>query len=291
MNAGAQGPRAVVVTGASSGIGRALATLCSRRGYRVFAGIRDPRVAEALLEEGGAGLTPLPLDITRREEVLAAARGVGKALSQEGGSLVGLVNNAGITTPGPIECTPLSDFRTAFEVNLVGQMAVVQAFLPLLREGRGRILQVSSALGLFAMPLSGPYAASKYAIEGLTDSLRRELRPQGIPVSLVEPGSVASAIWKKIDTQVVNLSRSMPQEAHALYGGIEDRVQGLWKGMEAAAMPAEKAARVMLRALEARRPAIRYRVGKEPRFLALVSRWIPASIVDGVLGLYLGRAV
>ena len=185
-------PDGVVITGASTGIGAASARHLDRLGFRVFAGIRKSQDGERLRAQTSSKLTPIRFDVTDDGSIAAAADTIRAALDGDG--LAGLVNNAGIAVPGPIETVPLAEARKQFEVNVLGQIAVTQAFLPLLRQGRGRIVNIGSIAGLTATPFLGLYGASKFALEALTDALRVEVRPWGINVSIIEPGAIASSI-------------------------------------------------------------------------------------------------
>ena len=176
-------PPLALVTGASSGIGRACATHLASRGFHVLAGVRNEADAPPRTE-------PIRLDVTRAEDIAAAAERVGP-------SLHALVNNAGIAVNGPIEVVPVEDWRHQFEVNVIGQVAVTRALLPALLDARGRIVNMSSIGGRVAMPLFGPYAASKFALEAVSDTLRREVGPHGVKVARVEPGIIATPIWGK----------------------------------------------------------------------------------------------
>ena len=186
---------AVVITGASTGIGRVCAFHMDKLGFRVFAGIRNESDGRSLIEGSAGRITPLLIEVTDSVSALAAADRVAGAVGSAG--LSGLVNNAGIVVAGPLEFLPLSELRKQFEVNVLGQIAVTQAFLPLLRQARGRIVNMSSIAGRVAFPYIGPYSASKYALEAISDALRIELLPWGISVSVIEPGDVATPIWKK----------------------------------------------------------------------------------------------
>src|SRR5258708_5204131 len=181
----------IVITGAATGIGEAWALRLDGLGYRVFAGVRKAADGEALKKKASGQLSPVLLDVTSEESIGAAVRTIGEI------PLAGLVNNAGIVVPGPLELVPIALWRKQFEVNVIGQVAVPQAFLPMLRAGRGRIVNMGSVAGRSALPFSGPYCASKFALEGLTDSLRMELRQFGISVSIVEPGAIRTPIWDK----------------------------------------------------------------------------------------------
>lgn len=270
----------ILVTGASTGIGRFAAKVLAKRGYTVLAGVRT-RAAQVELSSWDAGpgrIQVCHLDITCEEQIDAAVHLAEKTVSPEVPFF--LLNNAGITVPGPIEFVALEDLRKAFEVNLIGQLAMVQAFLPLIRRSRGRIVQVSSAMGRLAMPLSGPYAASKYALEGLMDSLRRELHRSGVKVCLLEPGSVRSAIWRKIDAQADDIERRLPAEARQRYEGVAKVMSVLWKKAEAEAVSPAAVARALVHALESRSPKARYPVGTDARLIALMSVFLPGRALD-----------
>src|ERR687898_2558999 len=187
---------AVVVTGASPGIGRATARLLDREGYHVFAGVRKQADAESLEEAGSERLTPITIDVTKGRSIDSAKREIERAVGSEG--LVGLVNNAGVGGGGgPIEHMDLDDLRGTLEVNLFGQVAVTQAFLPQIRKAKGTIVFVASIGGRVASPFMSPYNVSKFGGEALSESLRHELEPGGVDVVIVEPGSIDTEIWSK----------------------------------------------------------------------------------------------
>jgi NAD(P)-dependent dehydrogenase (short-subunit alcohol dehydrogenase family) len=186
---------AVVVTGASTGIGRATALLQDKEGYTVFAGVRKQEDAKSLAEEGSDRLTPITIDVTKERSIADAKQSVEQAVGEEG--LVGLVNNAGVGDGGPVETMDLDVLRNVLEVNLVGQVAVTQAFLPLIRKTPGTIVFIASIGGRIASPFMSPYNTSKFAIEALGESLRQELAPWGIDVAVIEPGSIDTPIWRK----------------------------------------------------------------------------------------------
>jgi NAD(P)-dependent dehydrogenase (short-subunit alcohol dehydrogenase family) len=186
---------AVLVTGASSGIGQACATRLVREGCRVFAGVRRAEDGERLLAQCPEWLDWLILDVTNAGQIAAAAETVQRAVGDQG--LAGLINNAGIAIGGPLEYVPAELLRRQLEVNVVGLHAVTVAMLPMVRRATGRIIHVGSISGRISSPLIGPYTASKHAVEGLTDSLRLELAPEGIHVAVIEPGQVRTPIWDK----------------------------------------------------------------------------------------------
>jgi NAD(P)-dependent dehydrogenase (short-subunit alcohol dehydrogenase family) len=252
---GGDGP-AVLITGASSGIGAGSALELDRRGYRVFAGVRSADAAERLRQQASSRLTPVMLDVTDAASIAAAAATVRAAVGDTG--LAGLVNNAGIAICGPIEVLPLDQLRRQLEVNVIGQIAVVQAVLPLLRAARGRIINVGSLNGTVSPAFLGPYAASKYAMEALSDSLRMELRRWGIRVAIIEPGPIDTPIWQKSAVVADQITAGVPPEPLALY---QDDLDAFRRGVErfsADALPVERVVQAVVHALTAPRPKIRY---------------------------------
>ena len=268
---------AVVITGASTGIGEACALRLDRAGFRVFAGVRKEPDGQRLKQEASDRLTPIMLDVTDEPQIGAAAKAVADAVGEAG--LAGLVNNAGISVPGPLEFLPIEDLRWQLEVNVVGQIAVTQAFLALLRKGRGRIVNIGSIAGKFATPFLGPYTASKHAMEGLSDALRQELRPWGIHVALVEPGSIATPIWQKGQANANEIEQKLPEEAMMLYGKAINALREAARKFEAAGIPPDRVARAVEHALTAGRPRTRYVVG----FDATVQRVLAAAVPDRML--------
>ena len=254
----------VLVTGASSGIGCACAVRLSGLGYQVLAGVRDPMAGEALCALAG-GIEPVLLDVTDSASIRAAVDKAG------GDGLAGLVNNAGVSVIGPLELVPVETWRRQFEVNVFGLVAVTQAFLPLLRRVRGRIVNIGSIAGRSALPGTGTYDASKFAVEGVTDALRMEVRPFGIHVSLIEPGAVDSAIWKKSLDSIADLQRNSPAEVRELYQGLMASVRAETAKAAAKALPADRVAKVVEHALTARRPKTRYVIGGDARFWLLLN--------------------
>jgi NAD(P)-dependent dehydrogenase (short-subunit alcohol dehydrogenase family) len=267
--------RSVLITGASSGIGEATALRLARAGWRVFAGVRAQADADRLRAEGGERLEPLTIDITEPAKITAAAETLGEA------PLHGLVNNAGTALAMPLEFLPLDQLRQQLEVNLVGHVAVTQALLPNLRSARGRIVNVGSIAGRSALPFLGAYAASKHALEAFTDSLRVELRPFGIAVTVIEPGTIATPIWRKGGERIQELAAQLPPELRELYG---ERMTAFREAAAAAgrrAEPAEEVAMVIERALTTERLRARYVVGRDARRRAMVER-LPAGLRDRI---------
>jgi len=269
---------AVVITGASTGIGEACALELDRLGFRVFAGVRAEADGERLRRCSSPRLTPLRLDVTDGQQVADAARAVAEAVGPAG--LAGLVNNAGIAVAGPLELLPLEAWRRQFEVNLVGQVAVTQALLPLVRTARGRIVFIGSLNGRLAAPYLGPYAASKHALEAVADSLRVELRTWGISVALVEPGSVKTPIWDKSRAAADRLAEDLTPEGNALYGPDIEAMRRATQRLAARGMPVERVVRAVVHALSARRPKTRYLLGADNRFVLAAFKFLPDRARD-----------
>ena len=272
------GPRTVVVTGASSGIGAAVVKRLDGAGYRVFAGVRKVSDGEALRQGGSERIVPLLLDVTDAAAIREAARAVREATGTEG--LDGLVSNAGIGSSGPLEFVPPEEMRHVLEVNLVGSLAVAQAFLPMLRSKRGGIVFVGSMSGRYGGPMLGAYVASKFGLEGMADVLRREVRRWHVRVCLVEPGPVATRIWEKARADARATRSRLPPEANALYGADLDAIPRRVDREESIAAPVEQVADVVAKALTVPRPKARYPVGKGMKTAALFLRLAPDRFVD-----------
>ena len=272
-------PGAVLITGASTGIGKASAFFLERKGYRVFAGVRRDIDAKALRQEASERLTPIILDVTDGDSIEHARDLIGGVTD----SLAGLVNNAGIAVAGPLEALSLEDVRHQFEVNVFGVLAVTKAFIPHLRPGPGRIVNVSSINGRIVTPFAAPYGASKFALEALSDGLRLELRPWGISVSVIQPGAIETAIWPSSTERALdNLKRFSP-EMHDLYPGLIAAIKHSGGRPPKRAIPPERVAEVIHRALNARRPRTRYIVGNDARIAAVFSALLPDRLKDYIL--------
>jgi NAD(P)-dependent dehydrogenase (short-subunit alcohol dehydrogenase family) len=270
---------AVLVSGCSSGIGRACALSLRDHGFRVFAGVRSAAQAETIKHEVPDGLTPVYLDVADERSIRAAVEEVADAVG--GSGLSGLVNNAGITVIGSLEVLPISELRCQLEVNVVGQVAVTQAFLPLIREGDvGPIVNMGSITGRLSFPFGGPYSSSKSALAVLTDSLRVELKPWGIPVSLVEAGNVQTPIWDKHVQSVRELLAGLPPEDRALYeNALAADLRMIWR-ISKRGSPAGEVAQAVVHALTASRPKSRYVVGSGARPLAALTKFLPDRLRD-----------
>jgi NAD(P)-dependent dehydrogenase (short-subunit alcohol dehydrogenase family) len=255
---------AVVVTGASTGIGRATALHLDQRGYTVFAGVRKQKDANSLKKEASEKLTPITIDVTKPASITAARNKVQRAVGRSG--VKALLNNAGVGHGGPIEFMPIEDLREAMEVNLIGQAAVTQAFLPLLRKAeRPKILFTASIGGRIASPFMSPYNSSKFALEALADSLRRELMPWGIKVVVIEPGSIATEIWDKAGDTAADRMGKMPAKGKKLYGPQMKAFGDALQDTASRGIPADKVAKVVERAIKRRNPRPRYLVGADAK--------------------------
>lgn len=263
----------IVITGTSTGIGRAAATSLAGAGFKVFAGAR--KLSDA---PEGPNITPIVIDVTNGATISAAAQTVAKAVGDKG--LRGLVNNAGINVPGPLEFLPLDDIRHQLEVNVIGPIAVIQAFLPLLRKSRGRIINIGSIGGKMSTPFLGAYHISKYGMEALSDSLRQELRPWHIGVSLVEPGAIATPFWERGKTSADDLLSRIGPEATEMYGEAIDAMRTAADTFEKRAAGPETVAKAIYRALTSKRPKTRYLVGIDARAQSILKRVLPDQGLD-----------
>jgi len=258
--------RTALVTGASSGIGAACAQRLQASGWRVFAGVR---------REGDAprGTEEVLFDVTSEDQIRAAARRIE--------DVEALINNAGIAIAMPLEFIPLDELRRQLDVNLVGQVAVTQAFLPHLRRSRGRIVFVASIAGKSALPFLGPYAASKHALEAVADSLRIEVQPFGIAVSLVEPGTIKTPIWEKSAALADTLANAAPAALRELYGERIAAFRRIAAKRGARGASVEAVARAVEEALTRERPRTRKLVGRDAKLRSGVE-WLPARLRDSV---------
>jgi NAD(P)-dependent dehydrogenase (short-subunit alcohol dehydrogenase family) len=277
--------RSVVVTGTSTGIGWGTAKVLIANGFRVFGSVRKQADAERLCGELGSRFVPLRFDVTDQAAVLAAASEVRAALA--GQTLAGLVNNAGVAVAGPLLRLPVEEFRRQIEINLTGVVIVTQAFAPLLGADRalaggpGRIVNISSVGGRNGTPFVAPYAASKFALEGLSESLRRELLLFGIDVIVVGPGAVATPIWSKAEQVDVTPYRDTP------YAPALDRVRTLMLALGKKGLPPERVGEAVMHALTTARPKVRYAVSPQPLLVWLILN-LPKRLVDRLIGKRLG---
>jgi len=271
---------AVLITGASSGLGRAMAKGLAEQGYHVFAGVRrasDGRELEAF----HPGLQSVILDVTEEKTVTDVAEFLGEELGERG--LGGLINNAGIAQVGPLEYLGQEQWHHQLDVNVLGAVAVTREMLPLVRRGSGRLIFVGSIGGRLAPPLLGPYCASKFALEGLTEALRHELRPWGIPVVLLVPGTVRTAIWSKTRDQVDALSRQVPAEALERYRAFFQQLSRSVDQQQRNGLDVDVVTRSALRAMTAAKPRPRYVIGAEAHMVEFLTRMLPSRIKGPVV--------
>lgn len=271
--------RSVLVTGASTGIGRAAALRLDASGWRVFAGVRREADADALREAATPNLKPLLLDVTDPDQTAAAAERI-KQDSANG--LHGLVNNAGVAIPGPLETLPIEDFRHQLEVNLVAYVAVTQALLPQIRRAEGRVVFVGSIGGRMAFPFAGAYHVSKFGTEALGDVFRQELRPWNLKVSIIEPGSIDTPIWERGQRKGDEIEAKSPQ-TKLLYGDAIERFRKLIEETAERGIPPEKVAKAISHALESSRPKSRYLVGLDAKLQARIKPLIPTPVLDRIV--------
>jgi NAD(P)-dependent dehydrogenase (short-subunit alcohol dehydrogenase family) len=289
-----------LITGASTGIGKATALHLARAGWDVLAGVRATAAGEALLAEsggggasgasagsgsgdggnaGGGGLTPVQLDITDAAQIAAATELVEQRTGARG--LDALVNNAGIAVGGPLEMLPMEELRGLMDVNFFGQIAVTQALIPALRKARGRIVLLSSIGGLITTPYMAPYHASKYALEAVGNALRVELARSHIQVALIEPGSVATPIWDKGNELIDGVE--VPEELQQYYGHVPKAMEKTLRDTAKRGVPPERVAKVIAGALTAKRMRARYLIGLDAHAMVWASRLLPDLVFDRVL--------
>jgi hypothetical protein len=273
--------KSVVITGASTGIGHAAAKLLLERGFRVFGSVRKLADADSLKAEFGANFTPLLFDVTDEAAVLGAAREVRAALNGE--TLAGLVNNAGIAVAGPLLELSADKFRQQMDVNVLGPVIATQAFGPLLgvdaslKGPKGRIVMISSVAGKSGNPLTSAYAASKHAIEGLSESLRREMMLFGVDVIIVAPGAVKTPIWGKSGGDVDAGAGTNSPYAPAL-----EKIRAFTQHLNEIGLPAEKVAEVIATALTSPSPKVRYQITPDP-MRHLILGMLPKRTADGLI--------
>jgi NAD(P)-dependent dehydrogenase (short-subunit alcohol dehydrogenase family) len=274
---------AVLVTGASTGIGRATALYLDGKGYRVFAGVRKEADGEKLQEEASERLSPVIIDVTNQPSVNAAKRKISRAVGKDG--LAGLVNNAGVGGGGgPIEFMDLQDLYETLDVNLFGQVAVTQAFLPLLRKGQGTIVFVASIAGRIASPFMSPYNVSKFGMEALGEGLRMELAPWDIDVVVVEPGSIDTEIWSKGADTINAIFAKLPARAKRLYEAQMRRFGEVITESAARGISPEKVAKTIYGAIRSHNPRPRYLVGRDAKIAARLKGTLPERTFTKMFG-------
>jgi NAD(P)-dependent dehydrogenase (short-subunit alcohol dehydrogenase family) len=279
--------KSIFVTGTTSGIGKAIVQCFAEAKWKVFAGVRDTASAKALGEFGFSGVEPVVLDVTRKEQIQAAAARLTEELGDRG--LDGLINNAGVCEPSPVECASLEGFRSTLEVNLVGVVATTQSFLPLLRKATGRIVSIGTVTREpHTVPLFGTYAASKSALISIMRSLRCELRPSGIKVCIVDPGFIHTPLWDKNNDRLNAVGSLLSGDDRAHYEKCVANMGELLISARRMARSPRLVATATYRAMTSRKPKFDYTVGVDTKMALFASRFLPNSVVDMVLGHLLG---
>jgi NAD(P)-dependent dehydrogenase (short-subunit alcohol dehydrogenase family) len=274
----------ILVTGASTGIGYATALRLSKNAT-VFAGVRSES-DYAAMGALGENIVPVYLEVTDRDSIARAKTTIAE---KTGGRLDALVNNAGIVVAGPLELIEPEQFERQFAVNVMGPLYVSQAFLPMIRAAKGRIVTIGSIGGKMSMPYVGPYSASKFAIEAMTDALRIEMLPFGVKVILIEPGAIKTPLWQRTQAAGKATAERLSPEGLALYGEPIRKMQAFSSKIEDGAIGPERVAEVIERALTARSPQARYVVGTDARVQLVIAR-LPEAIRDRLIGSLLARA-
>lgn len=271
----------VLVTGAARGIGQAIVEHLASSGWDVVAGVRSEQDAAAATKVNPQQVSAVILDVTDAGHIAKLSEVLPERLDA-------VVNNAGVAVAGPVETVTAEEWREQLEVNVIGQIAVTQAVLPLLRKSRGRVVFISSVNGRMSMPLMGPYCASKFALEAAADALRLEVKGWGIPVVLIEPAQTDTDMWRTADDMVQQIESRMPAESRTLYA---KHISGMKRFVPMArrmAVSTDKVVAVVDEALTARRPRARYVVGLGPRLqMALVSN-MPTPLRDRLMSMIVG---
>jgi len=282
---GADRQELIVVTGASTGMGAATAKELARRGFHVLAGVRRDADADTLRAEGIEGLEPHILDITVDSDVSAIADRVARDPLRR--PLRALINNAGIAINAPVETLPLTEWRRQFEVNLFGHIAMTQALLPSLLSSSGTVVNISSIGGKFALPTYGAYAGSKFALEAVSDALRREVSDAGIKVVVVEPGAVKTEMAARGIATAQGLKADMTATQLARYGDLAAAVAAQARSFTDTGVSAEHAAKVIAKAATASHPRTRYTIGRDAAILVRVTRVVSDRVLDRIIRLNL----
>ena len=258
----------VLITGTSSGIGKSCVKMLALNNYKVFAGIRNHDDIGNLNYNSSKNIIPVVLDISNEESINKAWQKISKELKNEG--LYGLINNAAIAIGGPVEISAMEIIKKQFEVNLFGQIKVIQKFLPLLRMGRGRVINISSTNGFLSFTFMGIYCSTKFAFEAISDALRIELRPWNIPVSVINPDKIKSNIWQKSIKISNEYFNALNEKSKALYENSFNRFIETVKKIEQSALPPEIIGKAVLKALNSVKPKFRYLPGKDTKFIYLM---------------------
>ncbi len=275
----ANSPKSVLISGANSGIGLCCAVHLANKGYRVFAGYRNPADAARLAAKHPA-IIPVPLELTSQTSLKNALSTITEQLN--GASLDGLVNNAGVVISGPLEFVSLAGWRHQLEVNLMGPVALTQQCLPLLRQSRGRIINIGSVSGIMTLPFLSPYSVSKLGLAAISDALRVELKPWGIQVALIEPGNINTPIWEKSLNTAKTAECNYPPDYANLYGQAMDKVKAASQKAAAKSIEAEVVAKAVYHALSAPQAKTRYPLGLEVQLRRLLTL-LPDKLRDWLI--------
>ncbi len=268
----------MVVTGASTGMGAATAKQLARQGFQVLAGVRRAEDGDRIR---GAGIEPVILDITQADQIEALAARITADPNRR--ALRALVNNAGIGQLGPVEILSIDQWRRMFEVNLFGHIAVTQALLPALRRSQGRVINISSVNGKVAMAGYGAYAGVKFAVEGMSDSLRQELKPQGVPVIIVEPGGVKTEMSVRGTAAARAVTAALTSEQNRLYGPLMRALPAHVAAFTKAGVTADYAAQRIARIVSMRKPRARYTIGRDAAMITRLAWLLPDRLLDRAL--------
>ena len=278
FNQGSRSREIVVVTGTSTGIGAATARELAKRGFYVLAGVRTKVDMDSVRD---TNVEPIMLDITDESHIAALVKRV--AQDKERRPLRALINNAAIEINAPVEVLPLSEWRRQFEVNVLGQVAMIQALLPELFKSKGTVINISSIGGKVAMGGYGPYAATKFALEAVSDSLRREVEQLGVNVVVVEPGAVTSEMSKKVRSNAERITSEMTAEQRGRYGKGMNAMVSQAESYIDKAVSAEKAGKTIADILHKKRPRTRYTIGRDAAMLSVLIKYLPDRILDRLI--------
>jgi NAD(P)-dependent dehydrogenase (short-subunit alcohol dehydrogenase family) len=266
----------ILISGASTGIGKACAVHLARLGHGVWAGVRAQKNFDEFEKMNVKGLQPVFLDVTDSKSI----RDCVSLVTKKAGTIHGLVNNAGIAVGGPIEAVSMKDWRGLFDTNYFGLIELTQACLPRLRESKGRIVNMSSISGRIAFPFMGPYASSKFAVEAVSDCLRRELKRHGVKVAIVEPGAISTPIWEKSLNVGMGKAAKYPAEINDIYGHALQKFAKRVEETVRMAAPVSVVVKAVEHALTSKRPKTRYPVGRGIKLIAAGSNFLPDLIMD-----------
>lgn len=269
---------AIIITGASTGIGKFCALYLDQLGFKVFAGVRQESDGAKLVEESSHRIIPVIIDITKMETIYNASKKIDALVGEAG--IVGLINNAGIVITGPLELLPINLLRKQLDVNIIGHLAVIQQFLPLIKKARGRIINISSVSGKVTFPYLGAYCASKHAMESLTDALRMELSRFGIYVSLIEPGNIKTPIWEKAIKDIDEFLANISSEAIGFYNPDIKGMQKITLKMKDTGISPQYVCNIIRKALLSKKPRTRYIVRFNTHILIFLNRLLPDKFWD-----------